>query len=180
MNAPAGGNYTVQGEFMPGSHFDAELTARQGAIHFESRMEQGMPVLVEDVSRPERVRKFVEYGGDPNTVPPASFDYPSEDRTLLHWAALLKRRETAEVLVEAGASLDARDASGRTPLELAVAAGAAASCPAIVELLTHGMPPRARLAASEDFGGVASHAGEGVEGEGESEAGGVLPRPNSS
>ena len=71
-------------------------------------------------SRPEIILFFLEQGA---RLEAADGDYQTgiRDRTPLHYAAYFSgEAETAIVLIQAGANVNARDNSGHTPLMLAV------------------------------------------------------------
>jgi uncharacterized protein len=75
---------------------------------------------------PEAVRILIAAGADPN--PPRG---PDDDETPLHWAASSDDSDVAEVLIDAGADLEAPGGSIGTPVENAVGYG----CPNVARLL---------------------------------------------
>ena len=71
-----------------------------------------------DGNEPLAVRFLLQRGADPNLRDGDGDRYP------LHWAAAFgDYEESAELLLQVGASLDVRDANGLTPLEFARRAG---------------------------------------------------------
>jgi hypothetical protein len=117
-------------------HYDKILAQHLALAQFDSRMETGMVFLIEDISHYDRVARFLEIGGDVDLKLPASFDYPSLNRTLLHWAAFFKQEEVCLLLRDTGASVEIKDDNGKTPLDLAIDNGAERSHPNLIRILT--------------------------------------------
>ena len=86
------------------------------------------------------VRRLLEEG--------AAVDAPQADgTTALHWAVRWDDHETAGLLIRAGASLDAANHAGSTPMRLATVNGSAAM---IERLLDAGLDPDAALSPDGD------------------------------
>ena len=89
-----------------GAHVDAVGPTGSQPIHDAALGDSG-----------DTIRELVKHGADVNART------PDEARTPLHFAAAMGKKHAAEALVELGADLEARDSSGRTPLEAAERAG---------------------------------------------------------
>lgn len=72
--------------------------------------------------RIDYVREYVDSGGNVDAVLIAE-GFPGHGSTPLHLAVAAKQPEVVELLIDAGASLTAKDFGGNTPLDLAIAAG---------------------------------------------------------
>ena len=107
--------------------------------------------LVEVIRNGDRhaVRALLEQPVDVNARQP-------DGATALHWAAYLNDRETAELLVAAGAAPDAANDLGVTPLYLACENGNAAL---VRKLLAAGATPHAVLPSGETALMTAARAG---------------------
>lgn len=66
------------------------------------------------------VRRVLAAGQDVDYVPCLGGVKSNMGMTMLHWAVWFNARDSVEALVRAGANVDARDALGKTPMDLAV------------------------------------------------------------
>ncbi len=95
----------------------------------------------------DRVASLIQGGADPNAVG------EEEDWTPLHYAANYNREEIGDLLMSAGAEINARDKRGRTPLHLATEKGYAG----VVELLLlHG----AEINTKGEYGNTPLHVAD--------------------
>lgn len=108
----AAGNTPLHACAWPGNLAVARLLLEHGA-NVDARNRRGVPVLHEAVrrGRPEMAMLLAEHGA-------ATGDHADDDgSTPLHWAAKAGWTEFARFLLARGAAVDARDKSGRTPLQ---------------------------------------------------------------
>ena len=127
--SPLGPNLGLGGAAFHGHWRLAEYLVEQGADVNEADGETGETPLHAALSTPERrahdlvVRVLLAHGADPKVatrpgVETGAFmrDARTRGETPLHRAAAFGTEETIDLLLGAGASLDARDAHGDTPL----------------------------------------------------------------
>lgn len=140
----AAGDTPLHASVWPGAMAAVELLVARGA-DLDAVNHRGVPVLHEAVrrERPAMARLLVERGARVD-------DHAGDDgSTALHWAAKFGETELVELLLARGARIDARDRSGRTPLDWAlvrIGRDAARLTPTVHLLLSRGAPHEPEVA----------------------------------